>query len=64
MTRSRSDARGPVLVAGRRTAIGTAGHAFAGSDVVSLTAPVLQAVAHAVAPLDRPIDDVILGNCM
>ena len=64
MTRSRSDARGPVLTAGRRTAIGTAGHAFAGSDVVALTAPVLDAVARAAAPLDRPVDDVIIGNCM
>lgn len=64
MTRPRSDPHGPVLVAGRRTAIGTAGHAFAGSDVISLTAPVLHAVASTVAPLDRPIDDVIIGNCM
>ncbi len=64
MTSPRSDARGPVLVAGRRTAIGTAGHGFAGTDVVGLMAPVLDAVARTVAPLDRPIDDVIVGNCM
>ncbi len=64
MTRSRSDPHGPVLVAGRRSAIGTASHAFAVTDVISLTAPVLQAVARTVAPLDRPIDDVVLGNCM
>ncbi len=64
MTRPRSDPYGPVLVAGRRTPIGTAGHAFAGSDVISLTAPVLHALARAVASLGRPIDDVIIGNCM
>ena len=64
MTRSGTDPCRPVLVAGRRTAIGTAGHAFAGSDVVRLTGPVLDAVAHAVAPLERTVDDVIIGNCM
>ncbi len=53
-----------MLLAGRRTAIGTAGHAFAGSDVIGLTAPVLRAVADLVTPLDRPVDDVIIGNCM
>ncbi|HEY5877479.1 MAG TPA: thiolase family protein [Nakamurella sp.] len=58
------DSRAPVLMAGRRTAIGTSGHALAGVDVIGLTAPVLAAVARAVAPLDRPIDDVVLGNCL
>jgi acetyl-CoA C-acetyltransferase len=53
-----------VLLAGRRTAIGTAGHAFAGSDVVELTAPVLRAVADLVTPLGRSVDDVVIGNCM
>ncbi len=51
-------------MAGRRTAIGTAGHGFARTDVIGLTAPVLDAVARMVQPLDRPIDDVIIGNCM
>jgi len=54
----------PVLVMGRRTAIGTAGHAFAQLDVIGLTAPVLAAVAGLVAPLELPVDDVILGNCL
>ncbi|MFN8197444.1 MAG: thiolase family protein [Nakamurella multipartita] len=54
----------PVVVAGRRTPIGTSGHALAAVDVVGLAAPVLAAVAGAVAALGRPIDDVILGNCL
>lgn len=61
---TRSQLGRPVVVAGRRTAIGTSGHALADVDVVGLAAPVLAAVAGAVAPLDRPIDDVILGNCL
>lgn len=61
---TRFDPAAPVLCAGRRTAIGTSGLAFAGVDVVGLAAPVLAAVAGAVAALDRPIDDVVLGNCM
>ena len=61
---TRFDPAAPVLCAGRRTAIGTSGHAFAGVDVIGLAAPVLAAVARAVAPLDRPIDDVVIGNCM
>jgi acetyl-CoA C-acetyltransferase len=61
---TRSHPGTPVLVAGRRTAIGTSGHALAGVDVIGLTAPVLAAVAGAVAALDRPIDDVIVGNCL
>jgi len=61
---TRFDPAAPVLCAGRRTAIGTSGHAFAGVDVIGLTAPVLAAVARDAAPLDRPIDDVVLGNCM
>jgi acetyl-CoA C-acetyltransferase len=54
----------PVLVAGRRTAIGTAGHAFRDCNVTDLAAPVLAAVADQVSGLDLPIDDVILGNCL
>lgn len=53
-----------VLVAARRTAIGTAGRGFAGHTVDALAAPVLAAVARAVAPAGLPIDDVVLGNCM
>ena len=54
----------PVLVGGRRTAIGTAGHGFARVDVIGLAAPVLASLAEQCAPLDRPVDDVIIGNCM
>jgi acetyl-CoA C-acetyltransferase len=64
VTRRLPDPGAPVLVGGRRTAIGTAGHGFAGVDVIALTAPVLAAVANQTAALDLPIDDVIIGNCL
>ena len=64
MVRNVADPGAPVLTLGRRTAIGTAGHSLAAVDVVGLTAPVLAEVADLAAPLDLPIDDVILGNCM
>ena len=54
----------PVIVAARRTAIGTAGRSFASLTVDELAAPVLAAVAHAVAPAGIAVDDVVLGNCM
>ena len=54
----------PVIVAARRTAIGTAGRGFAAHTVDALAAPVLAEVARAVAPAGLPIDDVVLGNCM
>lgn len=54
----------PVIVAARRTAIGTAGRGFGGHTVDALAAPVLAAVAQAVAPAEIPVDDVVLGNCM
>jgi acetyl-CoA C-acetyltransferase len=47
------------VVAARRTPIGTAGHALSGRSVHELAAPVLQALA-----ADRPVDDVLLGNCL
>ncbi|MGI5217457.1 thiolase family protein [Nocardia sp. CA-290969] len=55
-----------VLVAARRTPIGTAGHGFAALTVTDLAAPVLAAVAGALrdAGVDAPIDDVVLGNCL
>ncbi|MEP6979142.1 MAG: thiolase family protein [Nakamurella sp.] len=50
-----------VVVAARRTPIGTAGHALAALTVTDLAAPVLRALT----PLGRPApDDVILGNCL
>jgi acetyl-CoA C-acetyltransferase len=54
----------PVIVAARRTAIGTAGRGFAAHTVDALAAPVLAAVADAVAPAGLAVDDVVLGNCM
>ncbi len=58
------DRRGRVLVAARRSAIGTAGRAFAEHTVDALAAPVLAEVARAVAPAGLAVDDVVLGNCM
>jgi len=54
----------PVIVAARRTAIGTAGRGFASHTVDALAAPVLAAIAAEVAPAGIAIDDVVLGNCM
>ncbi|NUP26310.1 MAG: thiolase family protein [Nocardia sp.] len=56
----------PVLVAARRTPIGTAGHGFAESTVTDLAAPVLAAVAGSLRAdgVDDEIDDVVLGNCL
>ncbi|MFI5716949.1 thiolase family protein [Nocardia sp. NPDC051750] len=55
-----------LLVAARRTPIGTAGHGFAECTVTDLAAPVLGAVAGTLreAGIDAPIDDVVLGNCL
>ncbi|WP_344882584.1 beta-ketoacyl synthase N-terminal-like domain-containing protein, partial [Nonomuraea antimicrobica] len=58
----RLDPCAPVVVAARRTPIGTAGHAFKELTVDRLAAPVLAAVA-AELP-GRRVDDVVLGNCM
>ncbi|MER6944289.1 thiolase family protein [Nonomuraea sp. NPDC000554] len=51
----------PVIVAARRTPIGTAGHAFKTVTVDQLAAPVIAALA---ADVPIPVEDVILGNCM
>lgn len=50
----------PVIVAARRTPIGSAGHAFAAIDVSDLAAVALAAVTTDL-PDDARIDDVILG---
>jgi acetyl-CoA C-acetyltransferase len=62
---------GPVVVAARRSAIGTAGHAFAGVGAADLAAPVVAAAASdATAVLgeagadDARVEEVLLGNCM
>lgn len=54
----------PVIVAARRTAIGTAGRGFSAHTVDALAAPVLAEVARLVSPSGLPVDDVVLGNCM
>ena len=60
-----TDARSaPVIVAPLRSAIGTAGRSLAALTVDAIAAPVLAAVAAAVAPSGLPIDDVVIGNCM
>ncbi|WP_250563630.1 thiolase family protein [Sphaerisporangium fuscum] len=53
----------PVVVAARRTPIGTAGHAFKTVTADRLAAPVIAAVAADVAHLGVPVGDVVLGNC-
>ena len=55
--------RTPVVVAARRTPIGSAGHALAGVDLVGLIAPVLRAVLDDLGPGTPPVGDVVIGNC-
>ncbi|MBX6382643.1 MAG: thiolase family protein [Microbispora sp.] len=55
--------RHAVVVAARRTPIGTAGHAFRTLTAERLAAPVIEAVAGDVAHIGVPVDDVVLGNC-
>ncbi len=56
----------PVIVAARRTPIGTAGKALRDLTVADLAAPVLRAVLADAADAGgaRPVADVVLGNCM
>jgi len=56
--------RNPVVIAARRTPIGTAGHALAAVDVVGLLAPVLRALVEDLGPNAPAVDDVVIGNCM
>ena len=51
----------PVIIAARRTPIGTAGHSLATVTAADLGAAALQAVA---AQVDRSPAEVVLGNCM
>jgi acetyl-CoA C-acetyltransferase len=55
--------RTPVVIAARRTPVGTAGHALAGVDLVGLLAPVLRALVDDLGPLAPDVDDVVIGNC-
>jgi acetyl-CoA C-acetyltransferase len=52
----------PVVVAARRTPIGTAGRALAGLDAVGLAAPVLAAVVADLGTTPPQVDDVVLGS--
>ena len=64
---TRSQARTPVVIAARRTPIGTAGHSLAGVDVVGLLAPVLRALVDDLGSCTMAapaVDDVVIGNCM
>jgi acetyl-CoA C-acetyltransferase len=55
----------PVVVAARRTAIGTAGKSLAGLTAADLAAPVLACLDAEVAALEvAAVDEVVLGNCM
>jgi acetyl-CoA C-acetyltransferase len=53
----------PVIVAARRSPIGTAGRSLAGVSAAELAAPVLAAVAGDLADLGRSPAEVLLGNC-
>jgi len=55
--------RTPVVIAARRTPIGTAGHALATVDLVGLLAPVLRALVEDLGPDAPAVDDVVIGNC-
>lgn len=57
----------PVIIAARRTPIGTRGRGLAGMDVAGLAAPVIVALladAQAVTGAPAAVADVLLGNCM
>ncbi len=54
----------PVIVTARRTAIGSAGHAFGALTTTDLAAPLLAQARELSAPLGLAVDDVILGNCL
>jgi acetyl-CoA C-acetyltransferase len=53
----------PVIVAARRSPIGTAGRALAAVSAAGLAGPVLAAVAAGLPPGVEPTE-VVLGNCM
>src|SRR4051794_28326187 len=67
LTPDPADPNTAVVVAARRTPVGTAGRALAAVDVVGLAAPVLRALVHDVGPSAKEedaVDEVLLGNCM
>lgn len=62
-----AESTAPVIVAARRSPIGTRGRALAGLGVGELAAPVIRAaLSDAEAALGSPVEvaDVLLGNCM
>jgi acetyl-CoA C-acetyltransferase len=56
-------AEAPVLIAARRTPIGTAGRSLAALTAADLAAPVIRALADELEP-GADLRDVVLGNCM
>jgi acetyl-CoA C-acetyltransferase len=58
------DPRTPVIIAARRTPIGTAGHALRQMPVEDLAAPVLRSLAGELGESAARIEQVVLGNCM
>ena len=58
----RSD-RDAVVVAARRTAVGTAGRSLARFDTTRLAAPVLSALVADVAALGLPARPYLFSNC-
>jgi acetyl-CoA C-acetyltransferase len=55
----------PVLIAARRTPIGTAGRSLAGLTAADLAAPVIRALADELDPAaTAELREVVLGNCM
>lgn len=68
LTAAASDPGTPVIVAARRTPVGTKGGVLSGVDVVGLAAPVLRALVEDLRQLSEgvlpEVDDVVLGNCM
>lgn len=54
----------PVIFAGLRTAIGTAGHALKELTVAELAAAVLRPLGSLIDDHGLRIDDVIMGNCL
>jgi acetyl-CoA C-acetyltransferase len=63
MSAAGTESRTPVVVAARRTPVGTAGRALADVPVHELAAPVLRAVLDDVGTRSPAVDDVVLGNC-
>ena len=55
----------PVLIAARRTPIGTAGASLAGLTAADLAAPLIRALTDELEPAARAdLREVVLGNCM